>query len=232
MDIKHKLTLLDRIYRIYEKFIHSQSLACERFCCDCCTCNMTLTTLEGYRIISSLEGNRKRKLLDQMDAAAKKQRFQPKLTINRIAKLCMDNKDVPDEIMDPRWGNCPVLENKECPIYGSRPFACRCMVSRTRCEKTGYADMDEVVLSVNNLILQYIEHIDTPGMTGNLIDILSFLGSEAHQNSYLSGNVPKSIENLIPNAPIPVIMIPPHHRKRIQPILQSLRELFVKYAEF
>ena len=232
MNIEHKLTILDRIYRIYDEFIQSRTLACERFCCDCCTCNMTLTTLEGFRILSSLEDHQKIKLLNEIRAASGMKRFQPKLTINQIARRCMEDKDVPEEPVDPRWGNCPVLENKECPIYGLRPFACRCMVSGIRCDQTGYADMDEVVLTVNNLILQHIEHIDMPGMTGNLIDILSFLDSEDHQNAYLSGEIPQNTDRLIPNSPIPVIMIPPHHRKRIQPILQSLRELFVKYAEF
>jgi hypothetical protein len=224
MDIEYKRILLDRIYRIYDEFIESQPLACDRFCCDCCTCNMTLTTLEGFCIISSLDAQQKIKLLARIHAAAMQQRFLPKLTINQIAGLCMEEKDVPEEPMDPAWGVCPVLENQSCPIYQNRPFACRCMVSRVRCAKTGYADMDDVVLTVNNLLLQYIEHIDTSGLTGNMIDILSFLASDDHRKAYLSGNVLKNTELLIPNSPIPVVMIPPRHREHIQPILKALRD--------
>ena len=84
--------------------------------------------------------------------------------------------------------------------------------------------MDEVVLTVNNLFLQYIEHIDVPGMTGNMLDILSFLESEDNQRAYISGDIPQKIELLIPNAPIPVVMIPPRHRERIEPILKALRD--------
>jgi hypothetical protein len=225
MNIEQKLVLLDEIYRIYDEFIRSQALACERFCADCCTCNMTLTTLEGYRILSSLEDTPKRKLLDAIHAAKGQQRFQPKLTFNRIAKLCMDDKDVPDEPMDPDWGACAVLENQECPIYPLRPFGCRCMVSKIRCNRTGYADIDEFVLTVNNLFLQHIEHIDVPGMSGNLMDVICFLESETQKTAYLSGSEIIRPKNLIPNAPIPVLMIPPRHRKGIQPILSALRDV-------
>ena len=142
MNIQQKLRLLDGMYRVYDEFIQSQTLACERFCTDCCTCNMTLTTLEGYRILSSLEDAPQRKLLNAIQAASGRQRFLPKLTTNLIAKLCMDDKQVPEEPMDPDWGACPVLENQECPIYPERPFGCRCMVSKVRCNQTGYAHID------------------------------------------------------------------------------------------
>ena len=225
MNIEHKLNLLDGIYRVYDEFIQSQALACERFCADCCTCNMTLTTLEGYRILSSLEKAPQRKLLDAIHAASGQQRFQPKLTFNQIAGLCMDGKEVPDEPMYPDWGTCPVLKNQECPIYPLRPFGCRCMVSKVRCGQTGYADIDEFVLSVNNLFLQYIEHIDVPGMTGNLMDVLCFLASEIQKTAYRSGRESITPENLISNSPIPVLMIPPRHRERIQPIIEALRNV-------
>ena len=223
MNIAKKLTLLDGIYRVYDEIIQSQKLACKRFCDDCCTCNMTLTTLEGYRILSFLKDAPKRKLMNTIHAASGQQRFQPKLTFNQIAKLCMDGEDVPEEPMDPDWGACPVLSNQECPIYRVRPFGCRCMVSKIPCNQTGYADIDEFLLTVNNSFLQYIEHIDTPGMTGNLMDVLRFFESESNQNAYCSAEIPANPENLIFNSPIPVIMIPPKHRERIQPILKALR---------
>jgi Fe-S-cluster containining protein len=225
MSIEQKLILLNGVYEIYYKFIHSWTLACERFCATCCTCNMTLTTLEGYWIMSSLEDAPKRNLLHAIHAAKGRQRFQPKLTINQIAELCRDDREAPEEPMDPGWGACPVLSHQECPIYPLRPFGCRCMVSKVRCDKTGYADIDEFVLSVNNLFLQYIEHIDTPGMSGNLMDVLCFFESDSNQNTYSRGKRLENPEYLIPNSPIPVVMIPPWHRERIQPILRSLREL-------
>jgi Fe-S-cluster containining protein len=225
MNIENKLIALDSIYRIYDEFIQSRDFACERLCANCCTCNMTLTTLEGYRILCSLEGALKRKLLDAIHAVFHRQRFQPKLTFNQIAGLCMDGRSVPDEPMEPDWGTCPFLLNQACPIYPERPFGCRCMVSKVRCDKTGYADIDEFVLTVNNLFLQYIEHIDTPGMTGNLVDVFRFFESENNQTAYGSAEIPGNPENLIFNSPIPVIMIPPRHRKRIHPILKALRDV-------
>jgi hypothetical protein len=127
--------------------------------------------------------------------------------------------------MEPDWGVCPFLSNQACPIYPERPFGCRCMVSKVPCDKTGYADIDEFVLTVNNLFLQFIEHIDTPGMTGNLVDVFRFFESADNQIAYGSAEIPGNPENLIFNSPIPIIMIPPRHRKRIHPILKALRDV-------
>jgi Fe-S-cluster containining protein len=225
MDLDKKLYFLDGIYRIYDEFIQPQPLACKRRCAACCTCNMTLTTLEAYRVHSALDGSQKKSLETAIHRTACRQRFQPRLTTNQIAGLCMADQDVPDEAIDPNAGQCPLLVLLECPIYDHRPFGCRCMVSKVRCDQTGYADMDEVVLTVNNLFLQYIEHIDVPGLSGNFIDVLTFLSNEDNRRNYRSGKLSKDHRHLIPNSPIPAVMIPPRHRQKIQPILLSLREL-------
>jgi Fe-S-cluster containining protein len=226
MNLGKKLYFLDGIYRIYDEFIQLQPLACKRRCADCCTCNMTLTTLEGYRVLSALDSNQKKSIETVVRQAADRQRFRPRLTTNQIAGLCMADQDVPDEAMAPDAGQCPLLTRLECPIYDHRPFGCRCMVSKVRCDSTGYANMDEIVLTVNNLFLQYIEHIDVPGLSGNFIDVLTFLCDEDNRRHYRSGELTEDHRHLISNAPIPAVMIPPRHRQKIQPILLSLQALF------
>ena len=225
MTIEQKISLLDAIYRIYGEFIRSQPLACERSCATCCTGNTTLTTLEGYRILSSLNAAQEQELLTAIHHADGSKRFKPELTFNRIAELCMQGRDIPEEPMDLDRGVCALLSQLECPVYAARPFGCRCMVSKVRCDRSGYADMDELILSVNHLFIQYIEHIDIPGMTGNLLDVLGFLEPDSRRSAYACGRIQGTPEHLIPNAPIPVLMIPPRHRQRIQPILKSLNAL-------
>jgi hypothetical protein len=54
MDIKTKLAVLTILYSIYEDFVSSFTLACEKHCALCCTRGVTLTTIEGYMILDHL----------------------------------------------------------------------------------------------------------------------------------------------------------------------------------
>jgi len=200
-------------------------MACKPQCAACCTCNMTLTTLEGYKIISFLDARAKSTLIQHIHDAAGQRRFKPQVTVNQMAQRCMIGQEIPEEIIDPAWGSCPLLFEKKCPIYPLRPFGCRCMMSRTHCADTGYADIDEFTLTVANLFNQFIEHLDRGGMTGNLIDVLRFFDNDKNLVAYSSGKRVQKVEGLIPNIPIPVLMIPPEHRERIRPLLESLKEV-------
>lgn len=225
MHIQEKTVLLEGMYAIYDAFISAHPLACRPGCADCCTCNVTLTTLEGYWVISSLTPDAKDRVLRAARAAAGGRRFQPALTFNEIARRCMNQEDIPEEPLAPDWGACPLLTDNACPVYALRPFGCRCLVSSAPCSAVGHADMDELILTVNHLFLQYIEHIDTPGMTGNLVDVLLFLASNGNLSAYGSGRISGNPEPLTPNRRIPAVMIPPRHRERLEPILNDLRQL-------
>lgn len=222
MDIETKQQTLTLVYRLFENFYSSEKLACKRRCATCCTCNITLTTLEGYKIITHPDARLKSSLLKRVHANVHRKRFLPQITTNGIAQRCMTGKDIPDEDLDPEWGPCPLLSDQECSIYLIRPFGCRCMMSYTTCAETGYADIDDFTLTVANLFNQYIEHLDQDGLSGNLLDILLFFENNNYLELYTKGMIPAVSEGLIPNIPIPVLMIPPEHRQRIQPLLNAL----------
>ena len=224
-DLNGRLVLLDRIYNLYGEFINAYDLACHPGCAACCTCNMTLTTLEGFHLITNMNPSAQKALVEKARDVSKNQRFQPQVTINQIARLCRDGQPVPDETIDPTWGACPLLFEDACPIYELRPFGCRCMVSNVDCRQTGHAEVDDLILTVNNLFLQYIEHIDAQGGTGSLIDILLYLDQPDRLATYK--NKLAVIENagLAPNRPIPVLMVPPEHLHQVQPILQKFQQL-------
>jgi Fe-S-cluster containining protein len=225
MNMILKIALLDQSYSLFDDFARRKNVACKRQCATCCTCNMTLTTLEGYKIISLLDARAKSILLQQVLDAAEQSRFKPQITTNQIAQRCMTGQEIPEEILDPAWGSCPLLSEKECSIYKLRPFGCRCMMSRTNCADTGYADIDEFTLTVTNLFNQVIEHLDQDGLTGNLIDVLTFLDDDKNLTADQSHTLDIDAEGLIPNIPIPVLMIPPEHRKRVEPLLESLKKV-------
>jgi len=95
MDIQTKLALLDQVYRLYDEVVDTKTLACQRYCSDCCTRNVALTTLESYRIVDHLIGNDQIELLQKLLLASTQQRFQPRTTTNRLSELCMTAEDLP-----------------------------------------------------------------------------------------------------------------------------------------
>ncbi|UCD81459.1 MAG: hypothetical protein JSW26_08580 [Desulfobacterales bacterium] len=225
MDITSKLKILDQIYSIYEKFTVSLDLACKKYCDHCCTSGVTLTTLEGYKIIEYLASDTNTDILQKIHSASKLRRFRPQITTNRLAQLCAEGVEPPDENGSDNRQNCPVLLDHRCPIYELRPFGCRCLVSRHDCGEKGYAVIDDFVLSVNTVFLQTIEHVDAEGCSGSLVDVLQTMSIEQNRGAYRNGKLHCSGNGLIANQPLEVLMIPPEHRERIEPILRELRQI-------
>jgi Fe-S-cluster containining protein len=220
-----KLEALKRVYQIYDEFSSAQDLACKKKCAHCCTTNATMTTIEGYKIVNDLILAGKEDIFDRLKSMPKMQRYQPQLTTNRMAELCAADARVPEEKADDVWQDCLLLDEGLCSIYDLRPFGCRCFVSHQNCGDIGYADLDDFTASVNTVFLQVIEHLDAEGCSGNLIDVLQFLASGGNRQVYEKGQLNCEDHLMIVNWELKVLMIPPLHRQRIEPILQKLREI-------
>ncbi|UCE54656.1 MAG: YkgJ family cysteine cluster protein [Desulfobacterales bacterium] len=225
MELAKKITILDKIYAVYDDFVAKLDLACKENCAYCCTTNVILTTLEGYKIISRRASNQKSDLIQKVKLNLTQKRFQPKITTNHLATLCAQGIDPPDETIESEEKKCSLLADSLCSIYKLRPFGCRCLVSRYNCGEKGYAEIDDFVISVNTVILQTIEHVDINGLTGNLMDVLNVMSSEDNQTAYKNNALNCQTVGLISNHPLKVLMIPPEHRTRMEPILQALRQI-------
>ena len=225
MELDARLTILERMIDIYDQFLDEYTLACKKFCAHCCTANVTMTTLEGYRIVSHLEKTGGQQCLETISRQSHPDRFVPQVSINRMADICARDGDPPEEHLNPDAGPGPVLEDNACPIYPVRPFGCRCMVSATNCGDTGFAEMDPFILTVNDVFLQYLEHIDAKGYTGNLVDVMLFLNAGENRQNYAAGRPGPPPTGLVANQPVFVLMIPPKHRERVQPLLKQIRSL-------
>ncbi len=223
-NIEARLVVLNRIFDVYEKFSRLFETVCDEGCAVCCTRNVTLTTLEGYNIITSLNNQEKKNLLSLVKSDITKKRLIPAITINQMAKLCMDGKEIPEEKSDPAWGDCPLLKDNKCTIYEVRPFACRCMMSKSRCADSGNADMDDYAVTLNNVFMQYIEHIDIGGYFGNLTDILMFTGSEEayNENKESTDGV---VDNFVLNHALEMLMVPPEHQEKIRAVMIELQKI-------
>ena len=87
--------------------------------------------------------------------------------------------------------------------------------------------MDPFMLTVNDVFLQHLEHIDAQGYTGNFSDVMQFLSSDDNRQNYAAGQLGRPPAGLVANQPVFVLMIPPEHRERIQPILKQIRSIQV-----
>jgi hypothetical protein len=88
--------------------------------------------------------------------------------------------------------------------------------------------MPDFVLTVNTVFLQTIEHLDAAGCTGNLADVLRCLLPDDNRQAFRDGRLSCSATGLIGNHPLTVLMVPPEHRNRLQPILSALGNLSIE----
>jgi Fe-S-cluster containining protein len=145
---KEKQAILKQLFMLFDRFSDEMDRACIEGCAACCTRNVTLTSLEAKYILDGLNSYEKDAVLSRIANEHHKNRMVPKITINELAKLCMAGEEPPEEFADPLWGACPLLSNQRCMVYDLRPLACRAMTSKKRCNVTGFAEMDEYMVSL------------------------------------------------------------------------------------
>ncbi|NVM23801.1 MAG: hypothetical protein HWN68_18735 [Desulfobacterales bacterium] len=224
MQIATKIDALSKIYDIYDAFSKGLTVACERGCATCCTDDVIMTALEGYCILGHLIDAGKMDLLEGVRSTAHQSRFQPAITTNDLAALCLQGEDPPEERSDYSRSPCQFLSNKECLIYQVRPFGCRCFFSTQKCEEAECAVVDPFVVTVNTVFLQFIEHIDAGGFFGNMTDVLLFLESETQRRDYETQASTSYSGSLARNRAIPALVVPPEHQSKLQPILDKLKK--------
>lgn len=223
-DILQKLTVLEAMYTRHEHILESFELACTEGCSVCCTRNVSLTSLEAFFLLEGLEPEDRDMALSRIKNRMDQKRMIPAITINHMADLCMRGEDLPEEDSDPDWGPCPLLEAGRCTVYPVRPFACRCMVSSENCAMSGMADMDEFLVTVNNVFMQYLEHIDQGSTSANISDMLLALEDPKVRDAYrMSGTLDnEGSSGFLKNQEITILMVPPEYRERINDILSEL----------
>jgi Fe-S-cluster containining protein len=195
------------LYTLYEDAIATTfATACEKGCATCCSVNVTMTSLEARHLLTHpfFTDAQARKIVAD---AGNHPRFIPSLTINRLAEACLLERHIPEETGIHAAGTCPFLDDSGlCRVYSHRPFACRSMFSTTRCREDGAAEMPPFLYTVNLALCQLIEHLDSDGHTGNMIDMLA---GERNQT--------------IANTPLPGFPVPPADRQRLKKFLARLR---------
>ncbi len=209
--------LLKEIYRLYDAQIDTLDLACRKGCADCCTANVTMTRLEAMLLVNELAPEEQTRMFDRLAPHADIPGFRPALTTNGFAEICMSGGEPPEDAAEPGAGACPLLADGLCTVYRLRPFGCRCMLSTRPCRQSGQAEINDFILTVNTVFLQFIEQLDRDGFFGNLTDVLLRLARHSDQ--------PPSDTPVISTRPIPALMVPAEHRDKIRPLFAALNDL-------
>ncbi len=231
------IQILDKLYQIHDTAMADFSVVCKEQCSDCCTCNVVATSLETAYLFSKLEPQGGVDLGTRINDRFPQRRYQPGMTTNGFAIQCLeaDGAEPEEEENDPSWGECPLLEDGRCSVYEARPFGCRSMMSQIACREQGIAEVPPLALTVNTIFLQYIEHIDSNGFSGNLSDMVSLYLNQLDTNGNRgAGSLYLSLENIedsdktggiIQNYKIPALMVPPEHRRDVESILKEISAL-------
>lgn len=184
-----------------------------------------MTSLEADFVIKTLTVADKKKLAIRIEHHFPEKRYIPKLTANMFSDRCVNGKQMPEEENDPSWGRCPLLVDDMCSIYDARPFGCRALLSEEHCVNSGSALMPSIVLTINHLFSQFIEHVDQNGFFGNLSDMLT-LSPLDKPFDRMAGDLNRLDKaRFLLNQKISVLLIPSEHRKPLYPLLKKLMAL-------
>ncbi|MBF0526622.1 MAG: YkgJ family cysteine cluster protein [Deltaproteobacteria bacterium] len=228
-----KSKLLTTIYEVFEDFARRLPHACTVGCAACCTQNIFMTTLEGYRILNRLTEPEQAGIIARLESIpAEGKRYIPTITTNQLAFYCLKQMEPPPEEAGAALDPCPLLENNQCTIYEDRPFGCRSFFSTRRCNPLRPAEVDPLLITVTNVMFQIIEHVDNAGQVGNMIDILTGLGTNQRIEEYASDVSLEDLKATIKARRIPGFLIPPEHKAVVVALLRTMNETVIDGVTF
>jgi len=154
--------MLETLYKAYDSWTGQYQFACRQGCAACCTQSVTMTSLEGERIIEYLRENGQFDNLAPM-LAASRPTTRPVQTTNQFAADCLAREEPFEEEGEWDFTPCIFLDRDLCSIYPVRPFGCRSFSSTVSCDAHGCAEVAPVLITVNTVVLQIIEHLNSRG---------------------------------------------------------------------
>lgn len=222
-----KHLVLDGIIDTFEKWQTQQPnllSACKKGCSTCCTQNVTITALEGEKILRYiLENGKERWFAERL--FHKRSHTPAQYTTNEFAKACLEQRDLeqnPTETSAP----CPFLEGQLCSIYPVRPFSCRLFISTTVCDKNKVAQVPDYYLEASTAVSQLLEHLGQKEYWGNMLDVLPALldisefmkiGAESNQTLIMHARLQtKSAQ------PLPSFLLSEENSGKVTHLLESI----------
>lgn len=193
----------------FSAWVATQPWACRKGCAACCSQNVTISAVEGQRILRHLrETGRERLVRAIVDSGLQPQ--HPRYTLNTLARACLAGKELQESEPSPT-GPCPFLDQQCCSIYAARPFACRCFHSLVRCSPGRPALVDASHLAAATMINQLLEHLCQRQPWGNMLDMLPVLAIPGCQK-----------DHTLRAQPLPGLMLEEKEHQIIAPLLAAI----------
>jgi len=186
-------SVLKKLHEVYAQWVSRYPLACQKGCSACCTRSVTMTGLEGEAIVEFFSKKGQEKELQGLLAATEAATNDRLMTTNQFARICLEQKElVEDEQGAWNFEPCIFLADTICTIYEVRPFGCRSFGSRVKCAAGRAAEVTPLYLTVNTVLMQIIEHLDSNGgHWGYMVDILKCqTGQSAGQGVVAAQSLP------------------------------------------
>jgi hypothetical protein len=227
-----KRDLLSQVYEVYEQITERFDSACKRDCYACCTSGVIATTLEILPLAEFLEQSLGGRRQEPAQMVPDERKPRPTLTINHLARCCLERIEPPQDETVPLTAPCPLRGDDGCRVYEVRPFQCRSMFSTQICKVGGEAVMDPVIISLNGVFEQIIEHIDHGGLVGNILDLLAAFEGSEFRESYRRSVVTDPDSFFLRAQPNPGFIVLPQHRQEVAAALTMLWEKKVQGLPF
>jgi Fe-S-cluster containining protein len=223
MTIKEQI--LQHIYTTFDQWAADEERICAQGCTACCSQNVTITALEGERILRYVLSENMVEWLASC-LLADNSPYRPSMTTNAYARSIMAGNDPEPE--DPSSITpCPFLEDGSCALYPVRPFSCRSFISRTRCSPGDPALISDHYAVAAIVTAQLIEHLGQREYWGNMLDVLTALldASAYREIAALLDNrarVPLARLHTLTAEPLPGFLLSEEERARIVPLLAAI----------
>ena len=209
----------------FEQWGQQYARVCSMGCSACCTENVTITALEGERILAFvIDRGMEQWLVERLRQPPHVAR--PRLTTNEFAHACINQRET-DPGANESLAACPLLEDEVCRIYPVRPFACRCFISTVRCSAIRPAQVDEHYLAASTAMLQLIEHLGQKEYWGNMVDVLLALLdiSAYHPIAEALADPSRIMQGRLRTMtarPLPGFLFTETEEERLRPLLQAI----------
>lgn len=216
--------VIEKIYQFYDAWASGLQLACHQGCAACCTRNVTQTQAEGELILYGLQQESRLEWLTSR-LLVKGQVGRPRMSTNEWARRCLEGREVSGEEAEQVLDPCPFLDrNQCCSIYPLRPFACRCFGSSVDCTKGGMAEQPDILMEINTVTMQIIEHLGRDGFWGNMLDMLPALIRQMESKPVMGGEQrqEKTTGYLHRAKPLPGFLVLPEQQTVVQTYLSDL----------
>lgn len=225
MNIKEQI--LTHIYAAFALWAAGEKQACIRGCAACCSQNVTITALEGERILRFVLAENLVPWFTTCLQPTGNSPTRPSQTTNAYARAIMTGQETDPADAPPSQTPCPFLVDQACRLYPVRPFACRSFVSQSPCSANSPALIAESYAAAAIVTSQIIEHLGQRQLWGNMLDVLTaLLCFPAYATIAAQLENPQLISQArlvtLKAEPLPGFLLKPEEHEQFAPLLQAI----------